>query len=230
ETNPRGILVPHAGLIYSGQTAACSYAKISPAAETTFVIIGTSHAGYETSVSTLIWDTPLGAVLPDTEFIEALPLQVDNAASRAQENSIEVQMPFIRYRFPQTKAVPILIGDQSPEGAARVAQAVLAAVKKTGRTITVIASGDGSHYVPREKAERDDLTVLAAVKNLDTAAFYAALRRLRPSMCGYGCIAAMAEIAAGLGAREARVLLYTTSGDVTGDDSSVVGYASMEAV
>lgn len=229
-TSPKGILVPHAGLIYSGQTAACSYAKIDPSFDKTFVLIGTSHAGYETSVSTLIWDTPFGPVLPDLEFIEALPLPVDNTASAAQENSLEVQMPFIRSRFPQAKIVPVLIGDQSPAGAAKIAAAVLEAVTKTGREICVIASGDGSHYVPREQAEHDDLTVLAALKNLDTKAFYAVLRDIRPSMCGYGCIAAMAEICRGLGAREARVLLYTTSGDITGDDTEVVGYASMEVL
>ncbi len=231
-SDPFGILVPHAGYLYSGQTVACGYAKISPAFAGTFVLIGPSHAGLETSTSDMIWETPIGNVLPDLAFIEALSgsIQVDNDLVSENENSLEVQMPFIRYRFPKARIVPILMGDQSPQGAERVAQAVITAAKATGISPIIIASGDGSHYVPAKVAEQSDLTALAAVRNLDTSAFYDALSRLRPSMCGYRCIAAMAEICASFGAKEARVLLYRTSGDVTGDQTEVVGYAAMELV
>ncbi|MDO9523581.1 MAG: AmmeMemoRadiSam system protein B [Methanocorpusculum sp.] len=231
-SDPYGILVPHAGYIYSGQTAACGYAKISPAFAGTFVLIGPSHTGVDTSTSDMIWETPIGNVLPDLDFIEALSssVPVDNDLISIKENSLEVQIPFIRYRFPKAKIVPILMGDQSPRGAERVAQAVLSAAKTTGIRPIIIASGDGSHYVQAKIAEQNDLTVLAAIRNLDTSAFYDALSRLRPSMCGFGCIAAMAEICASFGAKEARVILYQTSGDVTGDLTEVVGYAAMEVV
>ncbi|HJJ34908.1 MAG TPA: AmmeMemoRadiSam system protein B [Methanocorpusculum sp.] len=231
-SNPYGILVPHAGYVYSGTTAACGYAKIPPAFAGTFVLIGPSHAGVETSTSDMIWETPIGNVLPDLAFIEALSgsIPVDNDLVSVKENSLEVQMPFIRYRFPNAKIVPILMGDQSPRGAERVARAVITAAKETGTRPVIIASGDGSHYVPAKIAEQNDLTVLAAVRNLDVNAFYDALVRIRPSMCGYGCIAAMAEICAAFGAKEARVLVYQTSGDVTGDQTEVVGYAAMEVV
>lgn len=235
-SNPAGILVPHAGYIYSGKTAALSYARVSSAFDKTFVIIGTGHQGYPTSFSDFSWETPLGPVNPDTEFAEALAayLPKNNAVLRRQENSLEVQMPFIRYRFPQAQVLPILIGDQSEAGAHAVAEAVISAaedLKKTaGKDFIVVASGDCSHYVPAEKAEKDDLTVLSAVKNLDVRRFYAELSRICPSMCGYGCIAAMAEIGKHFGAKEARTLLYTTSGDVTGDMREVVGYAAMEVV
>jgi len=231
-SSPYGILVPHAGFEYSGQTAACGYAKISPEFAGTFVLIGPSHAGVETSTSDMVWETPIGNVLPDLAFIEALSssIPVDNDLISVKENSLEVQMPFIQYRFPKARIVPILMGDQSPRGAERVAQAVISATKTTGIRPIIIASGDGSHYVPAKVAEQNDLTVLAAVRTLDTSAFYEALSRLRPSMCGFGCIAAMAEICASFGAKEARVLLYRTSGDVTGDQTEVVGYAAMEVV
>ena len=79
-SNPYGILVPHAGYVYSGTTAACGYAKIPPAFAGTFVLIGPSHAGVETSTSDMIWETPIGNVLPDLAFIEALSgsIPVDN--------------------------------------------------------------------------------------------------------------------------------------------------------
>ncbi len=231
-SDPFGILVPHAGYIYSGKTAACGYAKISPAFAGTFVLIGPSHAGLETSTSDMIWETPIGNVIPDLDFIEALSssIPVDNDLISIKENSLEVQIPFVRYRFPKAKIVPILMGDQSPRGAERVARAVISVARTAGIRPIIIASGDGSHYVQAKIAEQNDLTVLAAIRNLDTSAFYDALSRLRPSMCGFGCIAAMAEICASFGAKEARVILYQTSGDVTGDLTEVVGYAAMEVV
>lgn len=229
-SNPKGILVPHAGFIYSGPTAAVSYSRISPDFDGTFVLIGTSHKGFANSVSDIDWETPLGLVTADKEFAAAVSLPLNNAAAREQENSLETQMPFIAYRFPQAKITAVLMGDQSPKGAADVASAVLSAVEKTGRRIIVIASGDGSHYVPAKQAETDDLTCLAALKNLDTAAFYDALYEIQPSMCGYGCLSATAEIGKALGAAEARVLTYATSGDASGDFRAVVGYASLEVI
>ena len=229
-SNPKGILVPHAGYLYSGPAAAVSYSRITPDFDGTFVLIGTSHQGYTNAVSDIDWETPIGIVKADTEFAAAVNLPLDNTAFRRQENSLETQMPFIAYRFPQAKITAILMGDQSPQGAASVAAAVLCAVEKTGRNIIVVASGDGSHYVPAKKAETDDLTCLAALKNLDVNAFYDALYAIQPSMCGYGCLAATAEIGKALGASETRVLTYTTSGDASGDYRAVVGYASMEVL
>ena len=229
-SNPKGILVPHAGFIYSGPCAAVSYARISPDFDGTFVVIGTSHKGYPNSVSDLDWDTPIGTVLADTEFADAVSLPKNNDIFREQENSLETQMPFIAYRFPKAKVCAVLMGDQSLEGVSEVAEAILCAVSKTNRNIIVAASGDCSHYVPAKKAETDDLTCLAALKNLDVSAFYDALYAIQPSMCGYGCLAATAEIGKALGAKEARVLTYTTSGDASGDYSAVVGYASVEVI
>ncbi|HJJ47053.1 MAG TPA: AmmeMemoRadiSam system protein B [Methanocorpusculum sp.] len=227
-TRPKGILVPHAGFIYSGHASAVSYAKIDPSFIGTFVIIGPSHSGHPTATADFAWETPIGTVYPDSEFIEELPLLKDEAILRDRENSLEVQMPFIAYRFPNAKIVPVLIGDQSVNGAKTVASAVLQAITSTGRNVIIIASSDGSHYVPRKVAECADLAVLAALKNLDVSAFYEKLKEIRPSMCGYGGVAAMAEICAGLDAKEARVLCYTTSGDATGCYDKVVGYAAME--
>ncbi|HJJ95347.1 MAG TPA: AmmeMemoRadiSam system protein B [Methanocorpusculum sp.] len=229
-TNPKGILVPHAGFIYSGPAAAVSYAKIDSSFDGTFVIIGPNHSGYTTATADFAWDTPIGTVYPDSEFIASLPLPKDELYLREQENSLEVQMPFIAYRFPKAKIVPVLIGDQSPDGVKTIVSAVNQAIEATGRKIIIIASSDGSHYVPKKVAESADLTVLASLKNLDVPEFYQKLYEIRPSMCGYGAVAALAEICAGLGAKEARVLCYTTSGDVTGCTDEVVGYAAMEVL
>ncbi|HJJ96426.1 MAG TPA: AmmeMemoRadiSam system protein B [Methanocorpusculum sp.] len=232
-TSPYGVLVPHAGYIYSGRCAACAYAKIPETFSGTFVVIGPSHAGCMTATADLIWETPLGPVLPDESLAAALTAAgIPNRPDllRVQENSLEVQMPFIRYRFPQAKVVPVLLGDQSLSEVRRVAAALSQAVGAVNTDVVIIASGDGSHYVPAAVAERDDLTVLAAAAKLDVQAFYEKLIEVKPSMCGYGCIAVLMLAGLQLGAREAKVIMYQTSGDATGDNREVVGYAAMEVV
>ncbi|MDE2443488.1 MAG: AmmeMemoRadiSam system protein B [Methanocorpusculum sp.] len=232
-TSPYGVLVPHAGYIYSGRCAACAYAKIPETFSGTFVVIGPSHAGCITATADLVWETPLGPVLPDELLAAALTaVGIPNRPDllRVQENSLEVQMPFIRYRFPQAKVVPVLLGDQSLSEVRRVAAALAQAIDVVHADVVIIASGDGSHYVPAAVAERDDLTVLAAAAKLDVQAFYEKLIEIKPSMCGYGCIAVLMLVAKQLGAREAKVIMYQTSGDATGDSREVVGYAAMEVV
>ena len=97
--NPLGIVSPHAGYIYSGQVAADSFAAITGDFSGTFVIIGPSHRGYMTCASGISWETPLGIVDTDAEFVRALDVEVDEFSHR-DEHSLEVQVPFIRYRFP----------------------------------------------------------------------------------------------------------------------------------
>ena len=230
-TSPYGVLVPHAGYIYSGRCAACAYAKIPETFSGTFVVIGPSHAGCMTATADLIWETPLGPVLPDESLAAALTAAgIPNRPDllRVQENSLEVQMPFIRYRFPQAKVVPVLLGGQSLSEVRRVAAALSQAVDAVNADVGIIASD--SHYVPAAVAERDDLTVLAAAAKLDVQAFYEKLIEVKPSMCGYGCIAVLMLAGLQLGAREANVIMYQTSGDATGDNREVVGYAAMEVV
>lgn len=232
-TSPYGVLVPHAGYLYSGKTAACAYAKIPETFSGTFIVIGPSHAGCMTATADLLWETPLGPVSPDTNLIAALEKSgIPNRPDliRVQENSLEVQMPFIRYRFPNARVVPVQLGDQSLSAVSAVADAVCRAIDLCSEEIVIIASGDGSHYVPRSVAEHDDLTVLAAASRLDVKKFYEALAEVRPSMCGYGCIAALLLIGKHLGATDARVIMYQTSGDATGDSREVVGYAAMEVI
>ena len=232
-TSPYGVLVPHAGYLYSGKTAACAYAKIPETFSGTFIVIGPSHPGCMTATADLLWETPLGPVCSDTALIASLQeCGIPNRPDllRVQENSLEVQMPFIRYSFPNVRVAQVLLGDQSVSAVSAVADAVCLAIDLCSGEVVIIASGDGSHYVPRSVAEHDDLTVLAAAARLDTEKFYEAHAEIRPSMCGYGCIAALRLIGKHLGATEARMIMYQTSDDATGDRRDVVGYAAMEVV
>lgn len=227
--NALGIVCPHAGYIYSGQTAAYAFSAIPPDFSGTFVVIGPSHRGYLTCTSLLPWETPLGIVENDTEFTAMLDIEI-NEPSHEEEHSIEVQLPFIRYRFPSAKMVPVMMGEQGPAHAAHVAEKIVAAQRLTKREIRIVASSDFSHYVPEAVAREGDLYAIGALENLDIKEFYRRIREKRVTACGYGPISAMVSSALCLGANTGRLVRYSTSGDVTGERDAVVGYAAIAVV
>lgn len=229
EIDARGIVSPHAGYVYSGETAACAFSTIPPDFDGTFVVIGPSHRGYMTCASAVPWETPFGIVDIDEEFIDALEIEVDEV-SHLDEHSLEVQMPIIKYRFPRARAVPIMMGDQRHEAAENLAERLLLATERTGRDVRFVASSDFSHYVPDEVARRQDLYAIDALKNLDTHEFYRRLQETGATACGYGPIATMCIVCRSLGAKTGELLRYTTSGNVTGDFNQVVGYAAIAVV
>ncbi|QYZ79694.1 AmmeMemoRadiSam system protein B [Methanofollis formosanus] len=223
-----GIVSPHAGYPYSGAVAARAFAAISSSFDGTFIVIGPSHEGFMTCASKLPWETPLGIVDTDTELVEAIGVPVDERA-HAGEHSIEVQVPFIKYRFPRARIAPIMMGDQSMESAKALASAIVRAVQETGREVRVVASSDFSHYVPQDLARHVDLQAIEALESLDVPEFYRRIKFLNVSACGYGPIATMVLAARALGATRGKLLSYTTSGNITGDPI-VVGYAAVAAV
>ncbi|HQN90778.1 MAG TPA: AmmeMemoRadiSam system protein B [Methanoculleus sp.] len=229
DISAHGIVSPHAGYIYSGETAACAFSTIQPDFDGTFVVIGPSHHGYMTSASAMPWETPLGVINVDKEFVDALDLRIDETSHRS-EHSLEVQMPFIRYRFPRARIAPILMGDQSYEAAMNLAEHLLDAIGCTQRDVRIVASSDFSHYVPEVVARRQDLHVIEALKTLDIPEFYRRIIATRATICGYGPIAAMCTVCRHLGGRRGALLRYTTSGDVTEDYNQVVGYAAIAVV
>src|SRR5660397_179031 len=125
-----GAVVPHAGYIYSGNTAAYVYSML-PEADT-FVILGPNHTGYGSpvSVSSENWSTPLGEVGSDNEFIKALPKRIIDTDETAHkyEHSIEVQLPFLQHRFSDFKIVPICMGMQDEETALDVGSELLSLI------------------------------------------------------------------------------------------------------
>jgi MEMO1 family protein len=227
--SPLGIVSPHAGYIYSGQVAAHAFGAISPDFSGTFVVIGPSHRGYLSSVSSVPWETPLGIMDPDSEFINALGLEVDELSHR-DEHSIEVQMPFIRYRFPRARIVPVMMGQQDYPSAQRLADLITAAVRQTKRDVRIVASSDFSHYVPAVKARDDDLYAIEPLKTLDVNEFYRRVEARGVTCCGYGPISATVMACQKLGATTAHLIKYATSGDVTGDNREVVGYAGIAVI
>ena len=223
-----GAVVPHAGYMYSGRTAAHVYAAL-PNADT-FVIIGPNHTGYGSmvSVSADTWRTPLGDVDSDLDLIESLPrriIDVDESAHQ-YEHSIEVQIPFLQTLFKDFKIVSVCMGLQDEETARDVSDELMDAISETDKKVVVIASSDFTHYKPAAVAYDIDHYVLDPLLELNVTEFYSRIRERDASVCGHGPIAVMMRVCRGLGANSARLLNYSNSGDVQ-PMAEVVGYAGV---
>lgn len=224
-----GAVVPHAGYIYSGNTAAYVYSML-PRADT-FVLLGPNHTGYGSpiSVSSEKWSTPSGEVGSDIEFIKALPKRIIDTDETAHkyEHSLEVQLPFLQHMFSDFCIVPICMGMQDEETAQEVGMELAEAVHKVNKKVVIIASSDFSHYKKDKVAREDDAYFINSILEMDIPGFYRKLYERNASVCGYGPIAAMLTASKALGAKKGTLLKYSTSGDTTGDFDAVVGYAGI---
>ena len=232
--NIKGVIAPHAGYIYSGPIAAHSYYEIAEDGfPETFIILCPNHTGMGSGISTMnqgSWETPLGLVDIDSEFAD---LMVENAgiidvnpAAHIKEHSAEVQLPFLQYLNPDFQFVPVTMWMQDLETAIEIGDSIQKTASKLGRDVVVIASTDFTHYQPQNIAEAQDMQVIDAIKAMDEKLMINRVKQLNVSMCGYGPVAATMVATKKMGATNCEVKKYATSGDTTGDKSSVVAYAS----
>ncbi|HOJ97185.1 MAG TPA: AmmeMemoRadiSam system protein B [Methanospirillum sp.] len=223
-----GVVSPHAGYVYSGRTAATAFAAFDEKFEGTFLVIGPSHRGFPTCISQIPWETPLGILEPDTELGSYIDLPVDERAmGYGTENSLEVQMPFIQFRFPRSRIVPIMMGYQTLPEVHRISSVIIKALEKYQKPVKIVASSDFSHYVSAEKAYRDDHYAIEALIHMDVAEFFSRIQSHNITACGYGPIGCMIEVLKTRGKTRCDLLEYTTSGEVSGDYDQVVGYAAL---
>jgi AmmeMemoRadiSam system protein B len=230
-----GIISPHAGYAYSGSVAANGYYQVSNMNYETVIITGPNHYGIGSGVATMrqaLWKTPLGDVEVNTDFADTISkntvIDMDDF-SHIRDHCLEVQLPFLQsIRKDDTfRIVPIIMNLQDIETAKDVGKTIAQAVTSASAKALLIASSDFTHYEPNEEAHRKDLELIDTILSLDVSSFYAVLERLDISACGYGAIASIMIAVKELGASKAELLRYATSGDTTGDKSSVVGYASI---
>jgi len=229
-----GLVCPHAGYMYSGSVAANAYYELAQDGKPdTVVVLGPNHTGYGSALAVMnegFWRTPLGDVEIDGETAnqivrETRLVDVDDVAHRF-EHSIEVQLPFLQYLYGSAwKFVPICFQMQDLSSAVEVGNALVEVL--ADKNAVVIASSDMTHYEPQRSASTKDLAALKAVEAMDEKRFYSIIEAQNVTACGYGPISAVIASAKGLGAKEAKLLCYKSSGDVTGDYSSVVGYAAV---
>jgi len=228
-----GLICPHAGYQYSGPVAAHAFYELAiDGKPDTVVLLGPNHTGYGSSLSLMnegVWRTPLGDVEIDTKLAneikqESSLLDLDELAHR-YEHSIEVQLPFLQFLYGNAfKIVPICFLMQDYDSAAEVGRALEEVLEPTNTV--VIASSDMTHYETAKAATTKDQAALKAVTNMDAKRFYEIVQKQNITACGYAPITALVTYAKGVDAK-ANILSYHNSGDVTGDYSSVVGYAAV---
>lgn len=229
---PVAILVPHAGYMYSGPTAGRVYGTITVPQHV--VLLGPNHTGLGARAAIWTggdWQTPLGPVPVDgeaaAELVAAHPRFEEDEQAHLQEHALEVQLPFLQTRRPDVRLVPVCLADCGLENLLEMGQALARVLLGRGGSWLLVISSDMTHFASREEARRQDRLALERLEDLDPAGLYAAVRDHNITMCGV--IPAVVGLAAAveLGARGARLVDYTCSGDVTGDDRDVVAYAGL---
>ena len=239
---PRAIVVPHAGYVFSGQICADGYNQVRGREYETIVILGTNHTTPGLRKIALYpgagFKTPLGVAPVDEKSVAALiaasPDCTADAAPHAREHSVEVQVPFIQVLFPKALILPAVVGQVDAALCDRFGTAL--AKVMNGRRVLVVASSDLSHYPSAADAEAVDRTTLEAIPSLDPAVLHATVqtqmaRRIRgldTSACGEAPIMAAMATAKAMGATGGRVVSYANSGDLPiGERDRVVGYGAV---
>lgn len=231
---PINIMVPHAGYQYSGAIASHSYCSlVQNGFPEVFIILSPNHTGYGSEISVFNegeWITPLGSVNVDSKFASAIIAESDIAeadfAAHVHEHSIEVQLPFLQYFSDDFKIVPITMGSQSFVASNDLAKSIVEAGKKLNKSYCVIASTDLSHFNNQEKANKVDGFVLEDIEEMNEFKLFEEVIQYNITMCGYGPVMTTILVSKMTDKNNCEILAYGTSGDVTGDFTSVVGYAS----
>jgi hypothetical protein len=227
-----GCVAPHAGYIYSGGVAGAVYSRLDLPAR--YIILCPNHTGRGEPLAIIskgVWRTPLGDVPVDEDLASDLKarfslLSEDEAAHRF-EHALEVQLPFLQVLHPQFSFVPITVGTGRYEVLSALGAAIAAVIRETGDQVLVIASSDMNHYESDSVTRVKDRRAIDPILALDPRGLYDVVREANISMCGYGPTVAMLTAASRLGAKQAELLRYATSGDVSGDRDRVVGYAGI---
>lgn len=223
----KGVVVPHAGYLYSGHVAAHSYLELwKDGLPDLFIVIGPNHYASSSwaSLSTEDFMTPLGTAHVDREITKKLAGGVFEYDDEGQssEHSIEVQLPFLQFMRKETTFVPVCMGAQDYETAREVGRKIAAVT--ADMDIVVIASTDFSHYIPAEIAKQKDELAIDRILKGDPEGLYDTVVRHDISMCGYGPVMAMLSA---VSFEKATMLSYGNSGQVQ-KMRDVVAYCSIK--
>jgi len=196
--------------------------------------MGPNHTGLGKPFSLMtegVWRMPLGDVEINSELAKRILasskyLEEDYNAHRF-EHSIEVQLPFLQYINNRIKLVPIVLSHAPGTIYKEIGREIAAAVKDLNRQVVIIASSDMTHYETQASALRKDDYAIEAILSLDEDELLRRIEELNITMCGYAPAVCLITAAKLLGAGRAELVRYQSSGDTTGDYSSVVGYAGI---
>ena len=225
-----GCIVPHAGYMYSGHVAGAVYSSLQIPSRC--ILLGPRHFPQGQPMAILTegsWQTPFGEAPIDSELASklahAFPLLREDPVAHEREHSLEVQIPFLQRLVPDLRFVPVVLASDRYDALEELGQAVAQVVSAEADPVLVIASTDMNHYESDAITREKDRKAIERILALDPRGLYDAVRKEGITMCGYAATVAMLVAMIRLGAKEAKLVRYATSGDVTGDSNEVVGYA-----
>jgi AmmeMemoRadiSam system protein B len=242
----KGLVVPHAGYIYSGAIAAHAYKELTEHGfADSFIILGPNHTGMGSGVSLMTegsWETPLGTVSINETLAKQLWTDIidNDVTAHLHEHSIEVQLPFLQFCASGTSFsfVPICMAMQDLETVREVGTVIAKAITQMKKRVAIIASSDFSHvgfnYMTTPPgdirvdvyAEQQDKHALDAITAYDPARLLDVVYRHNISMCGYGPVATMLTATKILSGSQVKLLKYGSSYEVSPGDSCV-GYGAL---
>lgn len=227
-------MLPHAGYTYSGRVAAKTLSGIN--IKNKIILLGPNHTGFGVAFSVMsegIWQTPLGQVRIDSDFAKKL-LRVSrylehDILAHMYEHCLEVELPFLQYFGGDFEIVPIVVASDDIGALKEVGKEIAAAIKDSDieGSVLIVASSDMTHYESQSQAQKKDKQAIEAILKLDEDKLIERVKEQKISMCGFSPVAIMLAASKLLNAKSAKLISYQTSGDVTGDKSSVVGYAGI---
>lgn len=228
----KGVILPHAGYVYSGRVAVTTISEVLP--KKRLLILGPNHSGKGVEFS--LWGQGTWKILDkEIKIDEELAAAILNEGGRihedtlahTMEHSIEVQLPIFDYFFGDFKFVPIACKRGSLKGYREAAEQIFQAIKKMENEVLLVASTDLTHYEPDQVARKKDRRAIEAIIDLDEGELVKRIHKEDITLCGEAPLAIFISCLKMLGAKKSQVALYQTSGDITGDKSTVVGYAGI---
>ncbi|MFA5628683.1 MAG: AmmeMemoRadiSam system protein B [Dehalococcoidales bacterium] len=227
-----GIIMPHAGYIYSGKVAGETISKVN--IKNTCIILGPNHTGMGKQFSIMtdgIWKTPLGDVRIDSGLAKRIlansKFLTEDSRAHLSEHSIEVQLPFLQYFNDNVQIVPIILSGSTGTVYREIGHAIAKSIVDLKQDVLIVASSDMSHYEKQESAVMKDNMAIEPILILNEDELLNRIREKNISMCGFGPVVSLITAAKELGVKRAELVKYQTSGDITGDYSQVVGYAGI---
>lgn len=225
----KGLILPHAGYIYSGKVATATVSHTLP--KKRIIILGPNHKGIGNNFSLWnkgCWTIPYGKINIDEELAAAILangdiIKSDNSA-HIEEHSVEAELPILYYFFENFKFVPISCKYSSLNNYEYVANQIYKAIKNISDEILLIASSDLTHYEPDASARKKDREIIDSIINLDEKSMLQKIDKFNISMCGAAPVAILISCLKKIKATKSQVIMYQTSGDASGDYNSVVGY------
>ncbi len=229
----KGIVVPHAGYIYSGPVAGEVYSRVN--IPDRVVIFSPNHwegrtrAGVDPSDK---WETIYGTVSLDEKLRKALlkesSLLSESAGAHQKEHAIEVQLPFLQKKKGNDfRFVPVALMGMRMESLDEISQALVKVISAQKDEILPIASTDMSHHIPEEEARKMDKLAIDRMLAMDPEGLYKTVVSNGITMCGMPAAYITLKTAMSLGASKAELIRYTTSAEASGDYARVVGYAGV---